>query len=232
MLGVALFASAVSTATMAIPNTLGARLAFEGELARGVLTRRYVEVSGCETVDVPFEKVEGLLAGPDALGRLLAAYTRRLPRAEQVARSLTREAPGVYRYDTEDGDPTQVRELHRGRTDGGMLEAVYFSRGRRFFGDFSALIRVVAWPEGNHTRYRLWVFAYPENALLRFAARNLGLAGRFFRSKSAELCRMASEVIPEAAALPPSIEGSGRRGPDARAPAHRAEVHQPVLNGR
>lgn len=193
-----------------------------GELARGVLSRPHVEVSGGETLDVPFAKVERLLADPDAVGRLLTAYTRRLPHAERFARSLVREGPGVYRYDTEDGDPTQIRELHRGLSEGPFVEVIYFSRGHRFFGSFSALIRIVAWPEGTRTRFRSWVFAYPENALLRFAARNLGLANRFFKSKTAELCHLAAEVIPEAVALPDAHEANGRQAPTVRAPANES----------
>lgn len=208
-------ACAPTTATSMAPE---ARSAFASEPARGVLSRHYIEVSGDESMEVPFTELTRLLARPDALGRLISAYLRHLPDPQHTSASLACDGPGVYRYNTEDGEPTEVRELFCGAGEGGGIEAVYFSHGHRFIGEFSALIRLVAWPDGARMRYRLWVYAYPHNALVRLAARSFGIAGRFFRSRTGEPCRLAEQIVPEAAALPAGGVIAGGPEPQVWAP--------------
>jgi len=202
MLGTAILAAVVSTLTATIPATPEAQRALGSDLAQGVLGRRYLAVVVSETVAVPFEQVSALLSTRDALGRLLVAYVRSLPRPGEVTASLHREGAGTYRYLNEDGDPTEVRELYCGVGAEGGVEAILFARGRRSIGAYSSLIRVVAHEDGERTRFCLWLCVYPENALMRFAARTLGLAEHYFRSRSHEMCQMAQEVIPEAVRIP------------------------------
>ncbi|MEW6336255.1 MAG: hypothetical protein AB1625_02525 [Acidobacteriota bacterium] len=139
-----------------------------------------------------------LLARPDALLHLLHAYASEFPEAGDISASIEHGGDATFRYDNEDGDATEVRELYRGIVSE-AAEIVVLSRGRRSFGEFEALIHVVAWRDGTRTAYRVEVKAYPEHALLRFVARDLGFGQRFFRSKTREVCRLAERVVPAAA---------------------------------
>lgn len=158
-----------------------------------------MEVSARHAVAIPFDQVRSLLAHPDALRHLLHAYAAEFPESSDMSASIVSADAGTFRYLNEDGDPTEVRELHRGAGLGDSVELVLFSQGDRSFGRFRALIRVVAWPDAGGTAYHVDVRAYPEHALLRFLARDLGFGQRFFRAKTRELCRLAERVVPAAA---------------------------------
>lgn len=170
-----------------------------GDPARDVLSRRCVEVRARHRVAIPFEQVRSLLARPDALLHLLNAYAAEFPGSGDMSAMTALGDAGTFRYLNENGDPTEVRELHRGAGEGGSVELVLFSQGNRSFGRFRAVIRVVARPDASGTAYDVEVHAYPEHALLRFVARDLGFGQRYFRSKTSELCRLAERVVPAAA---------------------------------
>jgi hypothetical protein len=104
-------------------------------------------------------------------------------------------APRSYRYTNRKKQESEILEVCKVHNTGDAFHVVYHARGERFFGEFEALIHVRAAEADNGlVRYRLSVYAYPENRLSRFVARNVGVVRRYFESKAAEVSVLAVEI--------------------------------------
>ena len=196
------------------PKTLRERLQDRPE-AVAVLDANPIQVKLCDATEVPYEQVLWILGLPDALSALQAAYVRTLPAGTAPEFEVRRmeHVEGGYFYINRQKERTEVLEIVRGRDDQGRVDLLYFARGRRFFGDFSAVIAVLVMPDGDGTsRYQASIFARPDDATVRFFARHLHLVEMFFRTKTAELNRIFVAVVREAGRLrtqAPSPNGDG-----------------------
>ena len=185
---------------LSAPQPLGERLRGHRE-ACAVLAATPIEVRLCDTADVPYDQVLALLALPDALSTLQEAYARARPSGaapEFEVRPLL-DVPNAYFYVNRAKERTEVFEIVRGRDGEGRVELVYFARGERFFGKFSAIIAIGIAPETpGRSHYEVSIFARPESATVRFFARHLRLVKLFFRNKTDELNRIFVAVVREA----------------------------------
>jgi hypothetical protein len=155
--------------------------------ARRVLERNPICVEARGEVPIAYAVAVRLFASPTILADVQAEYARLLPPGAKPEFVITQTAPNAYHYVNRLGQETHIRELHRGEHEGPATEAVFHAKGRRFFGEFQAVIHIAAEPRGEGVAYRARVYAYPENAVSRFFARHLRLVHLFFHSKTAEI---------------------------------------------
>lgn len=171
----------------------GARVG-DHEAARRILARNPIRVEAQGEVPIAYSLAVRLFASPSLLADVQDEYARLLPPGEKPEFVITQTAPDTFYYVNKSGQETEIRELHRGEHDGPTVEVVYHAKGRRFFGDFQALIHIVAEPRDGGTAYTTRVYAYPENSVSRFFARHLRLVHLFFNSKTVEIEKLSIRI--------------------------------------
>jgi hypothetical protein len=162
--------------------------------ARRVLEQNPICVETRGELPIDYAGAVRLFSSPTLLADVQAEYARLLPPGAKPEFVITQTAPNAYHYVNRLGQETHIRELHRGEHEGPTTEVVYYARGRRFFGDFHAVIHIGAEPRGEGLAYRARVYAYPENAVSRFVARHFGLVQLFFRNKTAEIEKLSIRI--------------------------------------
>jgi hypothetical protein len=163
-----------------------ARVAGDADGER-VLARRPIKVQASGHLDVPYLQAMRMLSSTSLLADVQAEYARLLPPGEAPEFVITQAGPAEYFYVNKSGQESHIRELHRAEHDGPVTEVVFYTKGRRFFGEFEAVIHIAARPQGEGAAYETEVFAYPQNAFSRFFARHLRLVSLYFHSKTDEI---------------------------------------------
>ncbi len=164
------------------------------EAARRVLARNPIRVEARGEVPIAYADAVRMFASPTLLADVQVEYARLLPPGEKPEFVITQTAPDAFHYVNKSGQETEIRELHRGEHEGPTTEVVYHAKGRRFFGDFQAVIHIAAAPSGEGITYTTCVYAYPENSVSRFFARHLRLVHLFFNSKTAEIEKLSIRI--------------------------------------
>ena len=163
--------------------------------AMTVLTNDYIKVSldGCLAMD--FDTALDILQRPDLLDEAQRAYAELLPEGETAEFQVQRMTTNRFYYINRKQQRADVAELYRGQSSQDLLEMVFHSRGKRFFGPFQALIHIRTKRTGSeNVDYTVDVYAYPERAAPRFFSRHLRLLERVFRSKSRDVRRMLTGI--------------------------------------
>lgn len=167
------------------------------ERVRPVLEAHYILIQGSGIVGVEYDVALNMLEAEDLLTLVQTAYEELLEEGETAEFTIEQTEPGEYSFVNSKRQFTRILELHRAPDDEGGMELLLYSEGTRSFGDFQALthLRVRACPE-NHSRcvWTVEVYAYPSNSLSRYFARNLGIARRYFRSKTSEISELATRI--------------------------------------
>lgn len=187
----ALFAVAQSVSVSAMDTA--ERVTHHAE-ARRILALKPILVETCGEVEIPYEEAVRIFASPTLLEDVQAEYARLLPPGEKPEFVIVQTAPGQFHYVNRHGQETWIFELHRGEHEGPTTEVVYYARGRRFFGNFEAIIHISAEPSKAGVAYRARVYAYPENAFSRFIARHLRIVHLFFHSKTNEIENLSVKI--------------------------------------
>jgi hypothetical protein len=189
-------------------------------LTLSVTSHHYIHIKGEGRVEVPYPDALRLLTTEDLLTRIQEAYADLLPEGESPEFVIELKEPGSYQYRNRKKEETRIVEmLRRPHPETGM-ELVLFSAGERGFGAFRAITHVRVRADGEQEGHSLWsveVYAYPENRFSRFFARNLGIADRYFRSKTEEISVLAREIC--LSILPaPAADGEIATAPFSRLP--------------
>lgn len=162
-----------------------------------VLEQHFIHVFGAGRVGVAFDRAVAMLERPDLLSDIQTAYAELLGEGETPEFEIKLTGPGEYFFENRKKQTTKIQEMFRGRNDREGMDFVIYAEGNRSFGDFKSLthVRVNACPEDpRHTLWEVNVYAYPENRVSRFVARNFGIARRFFRAKTKEISELAVEI--------------------------------------
>lgn len=159
-----------------------------------VLASHPIRVETRGFVPIAYSDAVRLFASPTLLADVQMEYARLLPPGQKPEFVITQTGPDAFHYVNKSGQETDIRELHRGEHEGPTTEVVYHARGRRFFGEFQAVIHIAAAPSGEGIGYTARVYAYPENAVSRFFARHLRLVHLFFHSKTAEIEKLSVRI--------------------------------------
>lgn len=165
--------------------------------AAAVLAEKFIHVTGSGQVDITFEQASALLQRPDLLTDIQTAYAALLQEGQKPEFVIQAVEPGEYFFENRHRQTTRIFELKRQENEAGGIDFVLFAQGTRSFGDFQSLthIQIQSCPENPEiTLWEVQVFAYPENSMSRFFARNFGIAQRFFRSKTREISGLAVEI--------------------------------------
>jgi hypothetical protein len=159
-----------------------------------LLGKHCIVVSATGTVAVGYAGLARAFRSPDLLGSVQREYARQLPECESPEFTIQQRAPGDYYYVNREQHASFIREIHRAEHEGPVTELVLLARGRRFFGDFEALIHIGVAPLDDRLRYEAKVYAYPEAHLMRFLARHLGLVERYFRRKTRDIEALSTRI--------------------------------------
>ncbi len=164
--------------------------------ARRVLDRNPIRVETRGAAPIAYSDAVRMFESPSLLADVQAEYARLLPPGEKPEFVITQTAPDAYHYVNKSGQETDIRELHRAEHEGPATEVVFHAKGRRFFGEFQAVIHIAASPRaaGEGIEYIARVYAYPENSVSRFFARHLRLVHLFFNSKTAEIEQLSVRI--------------------------------------
>ncbi|MCS6771716.1 MAG: hypothetical protein NZ740_06780 [Kiritimatiellae bacterium] len=169
------------------------RVSSHGAASR-LLSNHPIVVGTSGFVPIPYESAVRIFESASLLADIQSEYARLLPPGEKPEFQITQIESNRYYYVNRSGQETWIDEIHRGHHEGPSTEVVFYARGTRFFGPFEALIHIGAGPDGEGSAYRVRVFAYPENSVSRFLARHLRIVELFFRSKTAEIEKLAVKI--------------------------------------
>jgi hypothetical protein len=188
------------------------------EAAQRVLARNPIRVEARGSVPIAYPDAVRMFSSTSLLADVQAEYARLLPAGETPEFVISQTSPVDYHYVNRSGQETAIRELHRAEHEGPVTEVVFHARGRRFFGEFEAVIHIGAAPAEDGIRYTTRVYAYPENAFSRFFARHLRLVKLFFHNKTEEIEKLAVRISQslgraELAGITPGVQTSRGPGP-------------------
>jgi len=157
-------------------------------LYQSVATAHVIRVEGEGVVEVAYPTAQALFEKDDILDAVQEAYAALLPEGERPEFEVVSGGDRTWSYVNRHGERSRVVELHRDIRPEERAFLVYFTEGERFFGSFRAVIEITVTPtDAASSRYDVRVLAYPERSVSRFFARHLGIAERFFRSKTREV---------------------------------------------
>jgi hypothetical protein len=167
-------------------------------LVRSVFDAHYIKVDGEGRVAVPFAEALSLFERDDLLDEVQGAYARLLPPGETPEFVIHQRASNHWYFVNKNSQTSTIHEVHRLVEPDHSAHLVYYSDGRRFFGDYRSVIdiRVMGDGEGDGvaSRYEVAVYAYPVNSFSRFFARHLGVVETFFRGKTDEISLLSVEI--------------------------------------
>lgn len=172
--------------------------------ARSVLDAHFIPCRSTGEVGVAIGELVQLFSHSNLVDHIQSEYARQLPAGEQPEFVVQPDGTNRWHYVNKSGHRSEIHELARASDERtGEVEVIYYSRGRRFFGDFRALIQVrITGGAAGRSRYAAEVWAYPESALPRFFARHLGLVESFFRDKTRELTELSVRICDGLVAAP------------------------------
>ncbi len=159
-----------------------------------VLSQHYIPVDLAATVPVPFAVVTHLLEQEDILDLIQEEYARLLPPGESPEFVVQQAGPRRWSYVNRSNQRSVITELFRDIAPPGFAEALFHTKGRRFFGSFEALTHVRLYEKGDETHYAVNVYAFPVSNTVRFFARHLGLVRRYFEEKTTELSSLTADI--------------------------------------
>ena len=166
-------------------------------LAQAVLSNNCIVVAASGQVAVAWAAAQGLLGRRRRLEDVQRAYAASLPAGKQVGFMIAAR-PGMtnrWHYINKDNESSDIIELARCGPDAEGAELLFRVDGERFFGNFHVVLALRAWPgRPGKTRYCADVWAYPENGMVLFFVRHLGLIERFIRKKTDEIKQIVCDV--------------------------------------
>ncbi len=154
----------------------------------------YAETQG--EVEVDFSNALVVFAGSNLLQEVQEAYCTLIAKDHTPEFTIRQHSANTYFYVNKDGERTDIKEVVRRQTSENTFDIVYYSTGKRFFGDYQAVIHVrISGGDGKSSHYTASVYAYPENMISRFFARRLGLVERFFKGKTQEMTGIITTIF-------------------------------------
>lgn len=167
-------------------------------LAQAVLSNNCIVVGATGQLAVAWASAKSMLARPRLLDDVQRAYAASLAPGKKCGFTITPvpNTSNVWHYINKDKEPSDITEVARLGPDATSGEILFRVDGERFFGNFQVVLALHAQPDGpGMTTYAMDMWAYPENGVVRFFVRNLGLIERFFRKKTGEIEQIARDVV-------------------------------------
>jgi hypothetical protein len=146
------------------------------------------------TLPVKFVGMMRVLSEPDFLENIQRAYSELIIEGETPEFRINKTSDKTYYYINKNGERTDILEVLRRKTSDTTFDIILLSSGKRFFGNYEALIHVQITRKGEQVDYVSSVYAYPENVISRFLARRLGLIERYFRNKASHMTGIISII--------------------------------------
>lgn len=188
----------LATASFAVSaRALDTLALLEGGAAKELLENRKPILATIEgEVPVSYAKAVMLFERPAFLQDIQDAYAEELAEDGTPEFTIHQTSSNTYFYVNKNGERTDIEEVVRKTTeDGSAMDLVFYSTGKRSFGNYRALIHAHMVSFGtNTTHFKAVVYAYPENAVGRFLARHLGIVERYFRGKTGEMTGIITTI--------------------------------------
>lgn len=146
-------------------------------------------------IPIRFFEAEAIFDEPALLKNVQDAYCELIAEDGEPEFTIEQASTNAYYYINRKGERTDITEVVRRKTAENAYDIIYYSAGKRFFGNYQAVIHVRVEGAGDaRCRYVASVYAYPENAVSRFFARRLGMVERFFRNKTREMTGIITTI--------------------------------------
>lgn len=154
--------------------------------AQSLLTNNCIRIEASGTAAADFDDLLNVNGRADLLDAVQREYAAMQPPGKKPEFEIQQTGPGTYFYLNCKNQKSHLTELMRDLQPDGRLHAVYAVSGDRFFGPFQALVHIEIEDSGDgKVAYHAEVYAWPENQLVRGAARGLRFAVEsFFNSKT------------------------------------------------
>jgi len=153
----------------------------------------YAETIGQLPVD--FIRALDVFEAPALMQNVQDAYCELIAEDGTPEFTISEAGTNTYFYVNRKGERTDIREVLRKKTSDETFDIVFYSAGKRFFGNYEALIHVRLSDAGKDgVSYTASVYAYPQNAISRFFARHLGLVERYFKKKTGHMTEIISTI--------------------------------------
>jgi len=187
---------AVALADFATADDHGLRsLVAEEKRALDLLSNAPIHVDAAGHAEAEFGRLLEVLEQETVLTDVQKEYARMLPPGEKPEFVIQETSPRHYSYVNKKKQTSELWELCRKLDDAGVFHIVYFAQGERFFGSFKALIHVRACRNhSDNVNWFLSVYAFPENRVYRFLARNIGVVRSYFRSKTRDVGQLGVSI--------------------------------------
>lgn len=167
----------------------------EGESKSLLASKKSINANAEGVVPIKFSKAMEVYAQDALLTRVQTAYCDLLAEGGVPEFTISQSSSNTYFYVNNEGQRTDITEVMRRKTSEDTFDIILYSAGRRFFGDYQAVVHVQLTDAGNdETHYSAIVYAYPENAVSRFFARHLGLVERYFKKKTCHMTEIITTI--------------------------------------
>jgi hypothetical protein len=176
---------------------------------QNVLSGRFIRVDADGRTAADFKTLLAVNRRPDLLKAVLEEYAAMLLAEGKTPEfSIEETGPGQYYYLNREKHASYITELLRSELSDGKLHAVYGITGKRFFGDFAAVVHVeITEAKPDEVAYFVEVYALPESKLFRVVARGMRFAVESFfvkrtRAMTDLMLDICSRLVGEPAAEP------------------------------
>lgn len=180
-----------SGAQAALPVSLAA-----SPEVQSLLTNDCIRIEASGAAAARFADLLSVNGRDDLLEAVQREYAAMLPKGKQPEFEIQQTGPGAYFYLNCKNQESHLTELMRDLQPDGKLHVVYAVSGDRFFGPFQALVHIEIEASGDDkVAYHAEVYAWPENQLVRGAARGLRFAiESFFNSKTRYMTGLVLDI--------------------------------------
>jgi hypothetical protein len=164
------------------------------DLSLALLAKEFIYAETGGFVPVRIGSAASILQQPSFLTRVQEEYEKLLPPGKRPEFTVRQNTTNTWFYINQRQERTDITEVAGRMTGSDTFELAYYTQGRRFFGQYQALIHIRLAGAGDSTGYTVAVYAYPENGFSRFFARHLQLVEKYFRSKTDEISGIAVQI--------------------------------------
>lgn len=145
-------------------------------------------------LNLAFADAARILTNSNLLPLVQATYAEMLPEGETPEFVINEVSNGIYQYTNQAGQPTRIETVHLYASTNDRIVCIYYSEGRRFFGNYRSVCFIEVRPAGsNEVTFAVSVYARPESGVVRLAAHCMPVK-TFFRLKTQELTDLISAI--------------------------------------
>jgi hypothetical protein len=166
-----------------------------GHESAALLEKNCIQTTVSGVLPPRWDTTTQMLNRPDFIQWIQSEYQRSVSKDGTCTFPIEGTGNGAYYYVNKKNQRTEIIELYRNQTSETTFDMIYHAKGKRVFGKYEVLIHVHAIDAGEiGTVYTATIHAYPHNGPLRFFARRLGTAERYFERKTKLIVNVTNKI--------------------------------------